>query len=337
LQSAPNDFTGVGNMLKAAVVGVGYLGKFHAEKYARSKHADLVAVVDLNRGAAEKCADELGALALSDYKELGRLGVVCASVASATSSHYEVAKWLLEHGIDVLVEKPMTVRVDEAAELNAIAKREGRIIQVGHLERFNPAFVEMERRITKPFFLEARRIASFTGRGADVDVVLDLMIHDLDIILHLVRRPVRSVEALGVPVLTNSVDIANARITFEGGVVANVTASRAAFKVERTISIFQPGHYFALDYGSKKLRICTKNEESSERALPPVSVEEMDIETSDALNDEIHSFLDCVKDRRSPVVTGEDGMKALELAERVRLACAESAEELGQYACAGRE
>lgn len=240
--------------IKTAVVGVGYLGNFHAEKYHASREADLVAVVDANESRAKEIAKKLRTKALTDYRALPQLGVQAVSVVSNTSSHHEISAYLLDHGIDVLVEKPMTVTVAQAQDLIGRAAATGRILQVGHLERFNPAYRAMQDVLTRPLFFEARRIAPFPARGTDVDVVLDLMIHDIDIIAHLVGRPIRHIEAIGVSVLTQTPDIANARLTFEGGAVANVTASRAALKSERSLRIFQPNVYISLDYGNKNLK-----------------------------------------------------------------------------------
>jgi len=309
-------------MLKAAVVGVGYLGKFHAEKYARSKQAELVAVVDKDPEVAAKLAAKYRARACVDYKDLPGLGVNCVSVASTTSSHHEIASWLIDHGIDVLVEKPVAVTSDEARDLISRAETQGVILQVGHLERFNPAFTAMKAVLDRPVFFEVRRIAEFKGRGHDVDVVRDLMIHDIDIVSHLVGRPVERIDAVGAAVLTSSVDIANARLWFEGGAIANVTASRAAFKTERTIRVFQPNVYVSLDFVKKRIKICRKDPHGRDTILgiPKINVEERVIQEQDALELEIESFLQCVRDRSTPVVTGVDGLCALELAERIHKA-----------------
>lgn len=315
-------------MIRTAVVGVGYLGTFHAEKYAESGVAELVAVVDRLPERARETAARFGCQGVTDYRELSRLGVRCASVAAHTAAHYEIAKWLLENGIDVLIEKPMATTTADARELIAIAAQRGRILQVGHLERFNPAFRAMERLLTRPRFFEARRIAPFAARGHDVDVALDLMIHDIDIIAHLVGRPLIKLEAVGVPVLTNTADIANARLTFEGGAVANVTASRAAFKSERTLRIFQPNVYISLDYGLKKLKMYSRTVE--EGAAPRLNVIEHEVEERDALRDEITSFLTAVETRQRPLVSGEDGLRAIELVERIQQAFAESLALLGE-------
>lgn len=303
-----------GPKLPAAVIGAGYLGRFHCQKYRASANADLLAVVDLSLEKAQSLL-EGNEKAIADFRELPALGVRCASVVSDTSSHFEVASWLMKHGIDVLVEKPMTVTTAEARELIEIAQKNDRILQVGHLERFNPAFRKVKDLLTAPMFFEARRIAPFAARGHDVDVVRDLMIHDIDIIAHLVDRPLLRVEAVGVPVLTETVDIANARLTFEGGAIANVTASRAAFKSERTIRMFQPNVYISLDYGSRTLKMYSKSGERDEKGFPKIAITELPVEERDALADEIESFLGCVRARSTPIVTGEDGLRAIELAE----------------------
>ena len=304
-------------MLKCAVVGAGYLGKFHAEKCAKSKRAELAAVVDISVDRARAIAKPHRAQAITDYHELPALGVKCATVVTTTSTHHEIASWLLRNGIDVLVEKPITVTPAQARDLIGLAAENQRILQVGHLERFNPAFRAMKEMLTNPRFFEVRRIAQFTGRGADVVVIRDLVIHDIDIVAHLVGRPVVRIEAVGIPVLTGSIDIANARLVFEGGAIANVTTSRAAFKSERTIRVFQPNVYISLDFGNKRLRMYRKTDKKSLLGFPSVDVEEIKIEERDALDDEINSFFECVETRRRPVVTGEDGLTALELAEAI--------------------
>jgi len=315
-------------MIKAAVVGVGYLGRFHAEKYAKARNAELVALVDVVPDNARKLARKYRTQVVQDYKMLPELGVKCASIVSDTSTHFEIANWLLEHGVDVLVEKPVTTTVEEARQLIETADKNGRILQVGHLERFNPAFREMKRLLTRPWFFEVRRIAPFAGRGHDVDVVLDLMIHDVDIIAHLVDRPLVKVEAVGIPVLTGSIDIANARLTFEGGAVANVSASRAAFTAERTIRIFQPEVYISLDFGKKKLKIYTKSSKKDDKGFPKINIDERKVEERDALQDEIAAFLNSVENRDEPVVSGWDGLRALEMVQKIREALKESFESL---------
>src|SRR5512135_1124703 len=283
-----------GDRVEAAVVGVGYLGKYHAEKYAASPKAKLVAVVDSDGARAKEIGAALGVEALTDYRALvGR--VQCVSVAVPTRVHYQVARDLIEAGVDVLVEKPLTVDIAEARALVDSAKARKVILQVGHLERFNPAIRKLEGVIKEPKFVECHRLAPFVERGTDVDVVLDLMIHDIDVIASLVRSPVSRVEAVGVPVLTDKPDIANARINFANGCIANVTSSRVSVKRERKIRFFQPDAYISIDYDQRRAQIYHKP--------PPgggwldIRAENIEIKDGDALADEIESFLACVKAR----------------------------------------
>ncbi|MBL7662222.1 Gfo/Idh/MocA family oxidoreductase [bacterium] len=303
--------------LKSAVVGVGYLGRFHAEKHASSTKSKLVAVVDRNPEHASAMAEHFQCQSFTDYQALVGKGIDCVSVAASTPAHYEITKYLLENGIDVLVEKPMTTSAQEALELIAIAKKHQRILQVGHLERFNPAYKALEGKLTAPRFFEAKRVSAFSGRSSDVDVVFDLMIHDLDIITHLANSEVVRIDAVGVPVLTASIDIANVRLTFQNGAVANITASRVANATERSIRVFQPEVYLAVDFGRKRLRLTTKVETPEG---PKLGVEEISIGERDALNDEIDSFFNAVLTRSTPEVTGEDGYRAVMLADQIRQA-----------------
>jgi predicted dehydrogenase len=296
-------------------VGVGYLGRFHAEKYAAHPGAELVAVVDADAGRAGAIASPLGAAALADHRALiGR--VDCASVAVPTNRHHDVARDLLDAGIDVLVEKPLTTTVEEAKALVELAVRGGRILQAGHLERFNPAVLALDGLVTQPRFIECHRLAPFTERGTDVDVVLDLMIHDLDVILSMVPSALRSVEAVGVPVLTNSVDIANARLRFANGCIANLTASRVSLKRERKLRLFQADAYIALDYGERRVRICRREPEADGQAS--LVLEEREVPDGDALALEIDAFLRAVRERETPVVTGWDGLRTLEVVHVIR-------------------
>jgi len=300
---------------RAAVVGVGYLGRFHAEKYAADPDVELVAVVDRDGERAGEAAERFGCRALADARELRGL-VDCASVVVPTPLHHEVGVGLLEAGIDVLVEKPIAATLEEARDLVRVAEEGSRILQVGHLERFNPAIRALAELVTRPRFFECHRLAPFVERGTDVDVVLDLMIHDLDVILGMMTSPVAAVEAVGVPVITASPDIANARIRFADGAIANVTASRVSLRRERKLRIFQPDTYISLDYGEKRMQICRRGE-APPGGLAPIEVEERIVAGEDALAEEIRAFLDAVRTRRPPLVSGREGLKAVELAYRI--------------------
>ena len=301
--------------VRAAVVGVGYLGRFHAEKYRAQSGTELVGVADVDEARAREVASALGVQAFTDHRQLlGR--VDCASVAVPTQHHHAVARDLLQGGIDVLVEKPLTTTLDEAKQLVELAVRGGRVLQVGHLERFNPAFVALEGVVRQPRFIECHRLAPFTERGTDVDVILDLMIHDLDVILSMVPSALRSVEAVGVPVLTSSVDIANARLRFANGCIANVTASRVSLKRERKLRIFQADAYLSVDYDERRVRICRR--ETGPDGQTALTFEEREVAEADALEAEIDAFVHAVREHAPPPVTGWDGLRALEVAHVIR-------------------
>ncbi len=302
------------NGITVGVVGVGYLGKFHAEKYAASPKAQLVAVADIDVARANEIGASVGAEALADYRDLlGR--VRCVSIAVPTRFHYQVARDFIEAGADILVEKPLTADIAEARELVEAANRQRVILQVGHLERFNPAIRQLEGVVKEPKFVECHRLAPFIERGTDVNVVLDLMIHDIDVIASLVRAPVQRVEAVGVPVLTDKPDIANARIKFANGCIANVTASRVSLKRERKIRFFQSDAYISIDYDQRRAQIYHKPAPGA--GWLDIRAENIDIKEGDALADEIDSFLDCVAARRAPLVGGEEALTALEIASMI--------------------
>ena len=304
----------VEDSITAAVIGVGYLGKFHADKYAESAKVKLVAVVDIDAKRANEVGGSVGAPALTDYRALfGH--VQCVSIAVPTRFHYRVARDFIEAGIDVLVEKPLTADIAEARALVEAAKARNVVLQVGHLERFNPAIRRLEGIIREPKFVECHRLAPFVERGTDVDVVLDLMIHDIDIIASLVRSPLQRVEAVGVPVLTDKPDIANARINFANGCIANVTSSRVSLKRERKIRFFQPDAYISIDYDQRRAQIYHKPPPGA--GWLDIRAENIEIKDGDALADEIDSFLDCVRERTLPVVGGADGLRALEIASMI--------------------
>jgi predicted dehydrogenase len=304
-------------VLRTAVVGVGYLGRFHAQKYAQLPGSQLVAVVDANREAAQRVGAELGVPALEDYRELyGRVDAV--SLAVPTPLHHRIGRDLLGHGIHLLVEKPIATTIEEARELIDVARQNGCVLQVGHLERFNPAIVAAVAKLQTPRFVESHRLAPFKQRGTDVSVVLDLMIHDIDLIQELVGRPIVHIDAIGSSVFSGEIDIVNARLRFEGGCVANTTASRISLKQERKIRIFQDDAYLSIDMQQKVLSVIRKKEAGVAVESPAqVSIEEESFDQGDALREEIAAFLHAVRTGSEPVVTGEDGLRALETAIRI--------------------
>lgn len=296
--------------LSCAVIGTGYLGRFHAEKYAALDNCELVAVVDSNPEAARTVAERNRTRALSDYHDL--LGEVDAvSIVVPTSLHFTVARDFLAAGAHVLVEKPITVTIEEADELIALARDRERCLMVGHLERFNAALLGLDLVHEKPLFIESHRLAPFNPRANDVSVVLDLMIHDIDIILDIVDSEVERIDAKGVTVLTADTDIANARITFRSGCVANVTASRASLKVERKMRMFMPNRYLSVDFQNRVLAQHRKGEREMFPGVPEILSEESVYESGDALMTEICHFVDCIREGREPLVSGLAGRRAL--------------------------
>ncbi len=302
--------------IKTAVIGVGYLGRYHAEKYAELTESRLLAVVDVNTTRAEALGRELGVEALSDYHHLlGRVDAV--SIAVPTPLHYPIARSFLEHGSHVLVEKPMTSSLQQAQSLIDLARKNRRILQIGHLERFNTAILGLHQVVNTPQFIESHRLAPFKPRGTDISVVLDLMIHDIDIILNIVGSSLKSVDASGVPVLTSEVDIANARLVFESGCVANVTASRVSTKTERKMRLFQHDAYISVDFHNRILSIHGKGRGEMFPGIPNIEIETNHFKDGDALKTEIKMFLKSIKDEDEPLVSGEDGKQALETAMKI--------------------
>ncbi|TRZ91123.1 MAG: gfo/Idh/MocA family oxidoreductase [Rhodocyclaceae bacterium] len=301
--------------LRAAVIGVGYLGRFHAQKYAALGGVELVGVVDANPETAQRVAKELDVAAFTDYREL--LGahpkVDLASVASTTETHHAVARDCLAAGVHVLAEKPITVTVAQADELIVLADAGNLVLQVGHLERFNPAWLAVKDKIKRPVFIEAHRMAPFKARGIDVSVVLDLMIHDLDLILPLVGSPVADLRASGVSVLTDGVDIANARIEFANGCVANLTASRTSTASLRRLRVFQHHEYISVDFGDRRIGISRRRDALVE-GEEPIDTETIQQPPGDALMTEIIAFVAAVRDGTPPVVSGREGRDALAIA-----------------------
>jgi len=299
--------------LRTAVIGVGYLGRFHAQKYAQLEGSRLLAVADANSEAALKVAAELGVEAVTDYHTiLDRVDAI--SIAVPTPLHHAVACAALDRGVHVLVEKPIATTVAEAREMVDLAARRGCVLQVGHLERFNPAIVAAVGKLQTPRFVESHRLAPFKQRGTDVSVVLDLMIHDIDLIQELVGQPIESIDAVGAQVFSGEIDIVNARIRFRGGCVANTTASRVSLKQERKIRIFQDDAYLSIDMQQKILTVIRKKDAAPVESPAQVAIEEESFDQGDALRDEIAAFLKAIRDKTVPVVTGEDGLRALETA-----------------------
>ena len=298
------------------MIGVGYLGRFHAQKYAQLPVCELVAVVDGREEVRKAVAGELGTQALADYR--GLLGKVDAvSVVTPTPAHFEIADAFLAAGAHVLVEKPITETPEQARALIAQAAKFNRILQVGHLERFNAAVLAAEPHISSPRFMECTRLAPYKERGTDVNVVLDLMIHDIDLIQSLANSDIESIEAIGTPVFSGEIDIANARIRFANGCVANTTASRVSMKTERKLRIFEDAAYISLDLQQKILTLIRKRDGEPQAGQLPVNIEEANLEQGDALKSEIESFLGCIRNNKRPLVSGEDGLRALETAIRI--------------------
>lgn len=304
--------------LRTAVIGVGYLGNFHAQKYAAIPDVELVGVVDHDPQRAAEIAAALGTRAFSDHREL--IGLVDAvSVVVPTQFHHTVARDFLAAGVHVLIEKPITVTIEEADELIALADQHKLVFQVGHLERFNPVLQALDGVLTEPLFIESVRIAPFKPRGTDVNVVLDLMIHDIEIIQHIVKSPVERVDAVGAPVFTGEEDIANARILFKNGCVANVTASRISLKSERKMRIFQRDTYLTLDFQNRKMLVAQKGSGELFPGVPNIKVDEKQLGEADALRSEIESFLSAIRTGTAPAVSGRDGRMALETALLINL------------------
>jgi predicted dehydrogenase len=303
-------------MLRVGVIGVGYLGRLHAQKMASFPDVAFVGVSDVDPVRGRAVAAEAGTAFFADRKNLlPRVDAV--SVAVPTTAHYRVAMDALRAGVHVLLEKPIAATVREGRALVREAAARKRVLQVGHLERFNPAVVSAAAVLREPRFIECHRLGPFGGRGTDVDVVLDLMIHDIDLILSFVRSPIVQVHAVGVPVISKNIDIANARITFAGGCVANVTASRVSAKKQRKIRIFQEDAYVSMDFVEHAIQIFRRTPPGEPGGQPVISGERLETRKGDPLRDEIRSFLDCIRTGQTPLVSGADGVAALTAAFRI--------------------
>jgi predicted dehydrogenase len=294
------------NKLRVGVVGVGHIGSNHARLYSEIDTADFAAVYDVDLARAKAIAEKFGAKAAKSLDEFAER-VDAASVATPTSSHHEIALPLLQRGKHLLIEKPITENTAHANELADLAAHNRLILQVGHVERFNPVLSALEARLTHPRFIEAHRLSPYPDRSTDIGVVLDLMIHDLEIILHLVRSPVQNIDAVGVPVLSRGEDIANARIRFQNGCVANVTSSRISPERMRKIRVFQEDAYLSLDYEKQ-------SGEVYRRVAGKITRDRVEIERGEPLKRELVSFIECAATGREPRVTGFQAAAALELA-----------------------
>ncbi len=295
--------------LRIGVVGVGHIGKNHARLYSASDTADFTAIYDIDPASAAQAAEQYKVRAAASLEEFAGL-IDAASIATPTNSHFEVGRPLLEAGKHLLIEKPIADDTAQASELARLAAERKLVLQIGHVERFNPVLSALEARLTHPRFIEAHRLSPFPNRSTDIGVVLDLMIHDLEIILHLVRAPVQSIDAVGVPVLSRREDIANARIRFENGCVANVTSSRISPERMRKIRVFQEDAYLSLDYQNQSGEIYRKGASGIERA--PV-----EIEKEEPLKRQLLSFIECARTGVRPKVSGFEATAALELAVEI--------------------
>jgi len=299
--------------VRVAVIGVGYLGKFHAQKYSAMDNVQLVGVADINASRAGEVAASCGTRAFTDYRDLLD-SVDAVSIVVPTESHYAVGLDFLKHDVDVLIEKPMTSTLEQADALIDLADSRGCILQIGHLERFNPAVLALKDIVHQPMFIETHRLSTFKDRCTDVSVVLDLMIHDIDIITNVVKSEIKSIHAAGVPVICKHADIANVRLQFENGCVANVTASRISTKNQRKIRLFQKDAYISVDFASREIVIIRRNDKHSDGVVPGTDIQQLSFSAADVLEDELASFIQAVHTRKPPVVSGRTGRKALAVA-----------------------
>ncbi len=307
------------NRIRVGVVGVGHLGQHHARNYSEMEGCELVGVADLDRKSATRVAEKFRTQAFFDFRMLiGQVDAV--SVVVPTTLHFGVARELMESGIHVLVEKPFTTTVEEARTLIGLAREKRVVLQVGHIERFNPAIVKLQEVLTRPGFIECHRLGPYDPRVRDVGVVLDLMIHDIDIVLQLVRSPLVSIDAIGVPILSEREDIANARLKFENGCTANLTVSRVTPNRMRKIRIFQPNTYVSIDYQKQAMEIYRREEiEGAVEGEPKAQIvrKRLRLKKDEPLKQELTHFVQCVRDGAQPAVTGEHGQNALDVAIRI--------------------
>ena len=304
--------------LRVAVVGMGHLGNYHAQKIEKITQANLVAICDSSLELLAERSQTFKTETTNDYRSLVDK-VDAVIVAASTQSHYAISKFFLENRKHVFAEKPLTETVEQARELCALAKENNLVLQVGHVEPFNAALLSAQEKLREPLFIEGHRIAPFTPRGADVDVVLDLMIHDIDLVLSLVNSEIKSISAVGTPVITPLVDIANARIEFESNAVVNLTSSRVSQKSERKFRVFQQDQYLSIDFGTAEVNLTTKTGPfvSFEEDLP-MTFDSWSLDKGDALFEEDSAFVQSILTNTPAVVPGEHGLRALEVAEQIR-------------------
>ena len=297
--------------IRIGVIGIGYLGKFHLEKFQKNKDCQLVWLIDKNIKNIKNYKDKYNIS--TNYKEIVD-DVDAVSIVTPTVNHYEIARYFIERNKHVLIEKPMTQTVSEAKKLINLAKKYKKTIQIGHLERFNPVIRKVSSLIKNPLFIEVHRLAQFNPRSTDVNVVYDLMIHDIDITTSLVPSKIKKISSFGKSIITNKIDIANARLEFFNGTIANLTASRISQKSERKIRIFEKDKYLSLDFLQPKLKIVEKVKKKSSKLFKTL---EYNYKKTDALNDEIIDFINSIRMNKKPLVDGIQGMEALKLAAAI--------------------
>ena len=299
----------INNKIRIGVIGLGYLGKFHYQKYKANKFVNLTSVVDIDK-KNYSIIKEKGVLMFEKYQDIVDK-VDAVSIVTPTVTHYKLAKYFLDNKIHVLLEKPMTETVAQAKKLNAIARKNKCVLQIGHLEQFNPAIRKLRKSSCKPQFIEVHRLCQFNPRANDVDVVLDLMIHDIDIVLSLVNKKIESIEVSGKKILTNLTDIANVRIKFKDNIVANLTASRISSKNERKMRIFSNNSYYSIDFINNKLKKLYKDRRNS------FKVTDFNFKKTDTLNDEINNFINTCLGKEKSMTTGISGLEALVVAKKI--------------------
>ena len=298
---------------KVAVIGVWYLGEFHAQKYYKSQSADLIGIVDTNEQRCSKISKKINVNTYHNFKDIINY-VDAVSIVVPTNLHFKIAKYFIQNKKHVLIEKPFTSNLKEARALKKLSEENNVILQIGHLERFNKAYTKLSEQIKRPMFIECNRISPFKIRGTEVDVIMDLMIHDLDIIISLNNSKIKSIQSNGINVLTSSIDIAHARILFDNGCVCNLSSSRISDKVERKMRVFQKNEYYSLDYQNSILDSYKKVKKDS---ILSIEKYQEKFSGNDSLKEEIESFLHCINNEKRPIVNADDGINALQYALKI--------------------